>query len=233
MPQTQQPRHQHISMVDQVMSRVKESIVSGAYRPGEKLPAETELMAMCKASRSSVREAMKILSALGIIEIRRGSGTYVTDNNSRHVAQEPVLPAPEMPYTRQELMDYREVVECALLELLIRNHTEEDVEALEKCNAKMKEEIEGECNRDRLMELDIAFHMELGRRCSNRLMESLNQSLMEAVRPHLSRDYHTVQYIGFISYVNHQQIIDSLRYGDSSMARRTIEECKKTFFATL
>lgn len=231
MPSGDISKRKSVSMVDKVISYVKEAIVNGDYKQGERLPTESDLIQKCGVSRGCVREAMKVLSALSIVEVRRGSGTFVKSDNNQHLSKELVTPEIETSYTREQLRDYREVIEYALLEILIKNHNEDDLEALEFCNAQLKNEIEGESDKERLLQLDIKFHLELGRRCKNPLMESLNKSLLELVKVYLEHDYHTVQYIGFISYVNHQQIIDAIRYRNLEKAKRTIIECKKTFSA--
>ena len=57
-------------------------LLTKRVRPGDRLPAETELTRLLSVSRGSVREAMKILSALGIVEVRRGDGTYISKGGS-------------------------------------------------------------------------------------------------------------------------------------------------------
>jgi len=65
------------SAVDLVINGIKQMVVTGRVRPGDRLPTEMELAASLSVSRGSVREAMKILSAFGIVDIIRGDGTYV------------------------------------------------------------------------------------------------------------------------------------------------------------
>ena len=65
------------SVVDLIMDQLLSDITSGVYPPGTKLPNEYELIRQMQVSRNSLREAIKILTAMGIVEIRRGDGTYV------------------------------------------------------------------------------------------------------------------------------------------------------------
>ncbi|MBQ9059108.1 MAG: FadR family transcriptional regulator [Atopobiaceae bacterium] len=70
-------RSRNISEV--IIDRIVNSILSGELRPGEKLPPEDEFAERLGVGRSSIREAMKILEAMGIVEIRRADGTYIVD----------------------------------------------------------------------------------------------------------------------------------------------------------
>ena len=70
-------RSRNISQI--ITERIAASIMNGELRPGQRLPTEDEFAARIGAGKSSVREAIKILEALGVLEIRRGDGTYVVD----------------------------------------------------------------------------------------------------------------------------------------------------------
>ena len=60
------------TIVDQIINTLTESIIRGDYKSGSKLPSEFELMEELQVSRNSLREAMKILATMGIVEIKRG-----------------------------------------------------------------------------------------------------------------------------------------------------------------
>jgi hypothetical protein len=71
------------SAVEFVVSSIKQLIIGGDLVPGDRLPSENEMTKLLSVSRSSLREAKKVLSMLGVVEIRRGDGTYVTDAATR------------------------------------------------------------------------------------------------------------------------------------------------------
>lgn len=70
-------RSRNISHI--ITERIAESILAGDLMPGQRLPTEEEFASRIGAGKSSVREAIKILEAMGVLEIRRGDGTYVVD----------------------------------------------------------------------------------------------------------------------------------------------------------
>ncbi|OKH98391.1 GntR family transcriptional regulator [Streptomyces sp. CB02923] len=67
-----------MAVTDEAIEKIKAMIVSGALRPGDRLPRETELAADLGLSRNSLREAVRALSLIRILDVRQGDGTYVT-----------------------------------------------------------------------------------------------------------------------------------------------------------
>jgi len=71
-----------VSVTDDAIAKIKEMIVSGELQPGDRLPAESELARRLGLSRSSLREAVRALSLVRILDVRQGDGTYVTSLDS-------------------------------------------------------------------------------------------------------------------------------------------------------
>lgn len=74
-----------ISAPECVVEYIKDSIQRGVWKPGDKLPSEPELSKAIGVGRSSLREGMRILAAFGIVEIRQGDGTFITDHSGEQV----------------------------------------------------------------------------------------------------------------------------------------------------
>ena len=72
-------------MVQIVIDRISGAIIDGELRPGDKIPTEPELSAMFNVGRNTVREAIRILVAYGVLEIRRAEGTFVCDGFSPQI----------------------------------------------------------------------------------------------------------------------------------------------------
>lgn len=72
------------SLAEMVAEAVGAQIGNGTYKPGDKLPAEPELMKVFGVGRSSVREAMKLLANAGIVRVRQGAGTFVSEKRDRN-----------------------------------------------------------------------------------------------------------------------------------------------------
>ena len=67
-----------------IADELAERITNGLFRPGDKLPSEPELAVELNVSRTTLREALRILSTRGLVEVRRGIGTFVTESRSIH-----------------------------------------------------------------------------------------------------------------------------------------------------
>jgi len=69
-----------MKLYTKIINSIKEDIANGVYQPGEKIPAEPELMQKYGVGRSTIREAIKTLAISGILKVKQGSGTTVTSN---------------------------------------------------------------------------------------------------------------------------------------------------------
>jgi GntR family transcriptional regulator, transcriptional repressor for pyruvate dehydrogenase complex len=67
-----------MALTDEAIEKIKQMIISGRVRPGEKLPREADLAAELGLSRNSLREAVKALSLINVLDVRQGDGTYAT-----------------------------------------------------------------------------------------------------------------------------------------------------------
>jgi len=114
------------TVVEQVLNDIKELISSGSFPVGEQIPTEPELAEMFGIGRSSVREAIKILQYLGILEMRPSKGTFVCDNSnlSKEVLSWAILLGKKDFF---ELIGLRKALETTSLEdfILIKNINEE------------------------------------------------------------------------------------------------------------
>lgn len=84
------PQEVH-SSADYVIAILKDALIAKRIAPGDKLPSETELARRFSVSRSSIREAIKILSAFGVVESKRGDGTYVAKEANDTFVFKPLL----------------------------------------------------------------------------------------------------------------------------------------------
>ena len=118
------------SAVDFVIKTFKEQLEKKELRPGDRIPNETELSEMLSVSRGSVREAMKILSALGVIDIQRGNGTFISQPDSLSSMDPVLFSFLLMSPTKKEIMDFRTAVEREVLYMAVQNADDEDIKNL-------------------------------------------------------------------------------------------------------
>ncbi|MGN6673577.1 MAG: FadR/GntR family transcriptional regulator [Thermomicrobiales bacterium] len=115
---------------DAVSEAVLALIRNGELKPGTRLPSEPELIEMTGVSRSSVREAIRSLETMGLLEIRRGKGTYVREIDTGSVADAQMLLMLADRKVLENLVEVRITLEPLMARLAAERATDEDIAAL-------------------------------------------------------------------------------------------------------
>ena len=142
-------------LAEQVEDEIYHYILDTPLEPGAKLPNEFELGEKFGVGRSTVREAVKLLSSKGIVEVRRGSGTYVVTTakglsdplNLRSVQDKNALAL--------DLVNVRLLLEPGMAEMAALNASDEDIERIQRLCDRVESKIH---SGDLYIEDDIAFH---------------------------------------------------------------------------
>lgn len=166
------------SLGAQTEDRLMEYILQEPVEPGEKIPNEFELAKKFGVGRSTIREAVKGLVSRGILEVRRGSGTYVLNTNP--LDEDPLgLGKIEDKYKLAlELFDVRLMIEPEIAALACKNATEEELEKLQRlCQETETLYVEG-CNH---ISKDTEFHTCIARCSKNQVVEILIPVIHTAV----------------------------------------------------
>lgn len=167
------PLGQKKSVTQQVEFQLTEAIRAGKYLPGAKIPTENELCQMFDVSRTSVREAVKKMSALGIVDVKRGSGVYVQEISIKS-ASETLNMFFELSSNQDVILqtiDTRLLIEPMLAAEAAKNCNEEQLELLKMNMISMRN-----CDlldKQREVELDNDFHRTLLSISDNKVLELL------------------------------------------------------------
>lgn len=149
------------SLVQTVINRITDAIISGELKPGDKLPTEIELMGTLGVSRNTVREAIRTLIAFGVVEIRRPEGTFVCNNSSPKILN-PLLYKTILAggSSHNYILDLRQVVEVGITQLIReRGLDDADREKLEQLHTEYAYELRREdYDIDRILSKDLEFH---------------------------------------------------------------------------
>ena len=190
------------------------------YQPGEKLPTERELAEEMNVSRTSVREAVKILSAKGVLEVRRGVGTFVADNPG--VPRNPlgISDDDDIVSVLEDWYRVRMILEGEAMVLVVENASDAELaeirEIMEHEFRLMKED---EPTSDYLSE-DQNFHCALARACHNRIIEKLVPSLHATVYYDMVKKLYTRLHPRFSGNAqNHELIMRCLEERDGQGAK--------------
>jgi GntR family transcriptional repressor for pyruvate dehydrogenase complex len=163
-----------VAVTDSAIDKIKEMIVSGELRPGDRLPKEADLADRLGLSRNSLREAVKALSVIRVLDVRQGDGTYVT-------SLEPQLLLDALTFvvdfhrddTVLEFLEVRRILEPAATAMAARLMNDGDVAKLRA----VLDELGDEPTIEALVANDLEFHRQIAAGSGNNVLCSLIESL--------------------------------------------------------
>lgn len=169
---------------DLVLRIVREALVRGIVGPGDRLPTELQLAAMLGISRTPVREAMRSLQALGLVDIRPATGATVRQLAPGSLAQLMLFETQLQGASKQALTEVRRLFERACAELAAERAQPDDLERMRAAIARLDAlERSGTARIEALAEADIAFHRAVYRAAHNPLVEALANFTLTMVSP--------------------------------------------------
>jgi GntR family transcriptional repressor for pyruvate dehydrogenase complex len=213
------------SAVDRVINSIKEALVSGKLLPGDRIPSESELSSRLMISRGSIREAIKILSAFGIVEVRRGDGTYVAESEQKPVFDPLLFSLILSRANMKELVELRELMEIEIVKLIIRNAEDDDLQKIERVIIRMEDRIASgkDISPEQLAGLDVEFHHTMGCATRNRLVEKIYDFILEFFTPTISTAHKNLADSGRTALHDHKRIYKALAARDVEKAVSIIE----------
>jgi GntR family transcriptional regulator, transcriptional repressor for pyruvate dehydrogenase complex len=204
----------------QAADAIKALIVSGELKPGDTLPPERELATMLGISRPTLREAIRVLSALNVVEPRHGGGTYVTSLDPRQLAQ-PIsflLQVDKMAF--RHLLEVRQVLEVGAARIAAPKITDAQLALL----AELTERADRLMSRPtQFLRLDFEIHTAIIEATGNPIYLSLYQSIADLSiesRKRTARDAATRQR----AHLGHLAIVAALRKRDPEAAARAMHD---------
>jgi Transcriptional regulators len=154
------------SITDSIVEQIKEMVIESKILPGDKLPSERELATRLLVSRPTVREAMKSLQYMGIVEIRSGSGTYLNSENDvvlDYFQKKQIFKKFEL----SEMIEIRKVIEVDAAGLAAERRTAKDIVKLKELyEATIDEKLDATAH----INADFSFHIALAEATQNRFL---------------------------------------------------------------
>lgn len=162
------------SVVDRLVDNIIEAIITKEFKPGDKIPTESELSEMMGMSRNSVREAVKILVAYGILEVRRAEGTFVVSNYNDKMLNPMVYGIILSARDQAGLIETRRIIDTGVLSMVIEKVTDREMKELEDALEALKGELFREKpSAERIFDADVAFHQSIMRLTQNDILNGI------------------------------------------------------------
>jgi len=207
-----------------VFEQLRARILSGAYPAGSRIPNERELAEALHVNRGSVREAVKHLEFLELVEVRHGQGTFVRELGDSSALQviETLLRDPRTVTTEllRQLLEFRRHVTTHVVELAARNRKPEHVA---RARALLGAEAEAAGDPARALEIDLDMNTLLGEASGN-LMYQLLSNLFTKLVARLGPLYYNASRDHDRSHANHRALLGALESQDAGEAMRTLGE---------
>lgn len=209
-------RYEAQSATEIVVRGIKEAIRKGNLKAGERLPNENELCELFGVGRSSLREGLKILSAQGLVEMRHGIGTFMSDGENHAVYDtlfyHLLLASPD----KENVEELRRIIEIDILEQVLKNYNRNEKERLLlKENVQELKSIAAESHYDkeRLLKNDMAFHKLLAKASKNQVLRNIYQSLIDYIHLSIAVSHRRQSAMRVLD--SHQRIYDLIEKRDT------------------
>jgi GntR family transcriptional repressor for pyruvate dehydrogenase complex len=205
-----------VAVTDEAILKIKAMILAGELGPGDRLPPEKQLSEVLGLSRNSLREAVKALEIIRVLDVRRGDGTYVTSlTPSLLLDAMSFIVDVHQDASVLELFEVRRILEPAAAALAATRATAEDIQHLRE----LLNRVDATTSVDDLVAQDIVFHGYLSELSGNaylaQLLETLSSSTVRArVWRGLSEEGSVAR-----TLTEHRAIVDALEEHDPELVQ--------------
>jgi GntR family transcriptional repressor for pyruvate dehydrogenase complex len=212
------------------VDQIRSLILAYNFKPGDRLPSERELAEQLSIGRPSVREALRILGAMGLIEIRVGNGTYVRDVSLLPYIESLITLISSRLKTREEnilkLWEVRKILEAGSVSLACSRMTPQRLEKMEESVREMEKNIK---NRQVFISTGVQFHREIAEATGNEILILIWNNLWDMI---LRSDLYRRRYSPNFRMIHspqqalegHKKIFQALGKGNRRESLKAMEE---------
>ena len=203
---------------EEIVRQIKGMIAEGRLKSGDQLPPERDLAEKFLVSRTSVREALRALESVGLIEIRPGEGTFVKEVSVEALVEPLALVLLSQREMIGDLFEARRMLEPVIAGLAARRASRDEVTEMERI---LDEQAKAIASGNTGLAQDAAFHAAIGTAAHNRAITRIVHALMDLLAQ--SRE----ESIGTPgrptrSHEDHRRILTAIRQGDAAAAERAM-----------
>lgn len=205
------------SLVEKILLHFKNALISRELKPGDRVPTENSLVESFGVSRTAVREAFKMLAAIGLVKSREGAGTFIAKSVTPLVIDPLVFSLIIGGETPHELLDVRKMIEVGILEVLFDKATKEDIEKIARANSELEKHEQSGADLDQLAALDLEFHYAFAEATHNPSIVKIARTIWDLFGASIKRSV-----LHEKASAHHQRILQAIIEGDREKAREAI-----------
>jgi GntR family transcriptional regulator, transcriptional repressor for pyruvate dehydrogenase complex len=206
------------SLPEVVLEQIQRLIAEGKLRPGDHLPSEMDLAERFGVGRSSIREAMRVLQLVGVVEVIQGKGTFI---------REPGILPLMVDWSRitqmgiiAEVMEARQFMEVLLAQLAAERVTDEDVEVLRAALARSRDSLG---NIDNSVEAGVNFHLALADAAHNQVLALMYRTIRDLYVETARRTRLTPE-LASDRFHDHERLLQAVIAHDPEAAAQAMQE---------
>jgi DNA-binding FadR family transcriptional regulator len=204
---------------DVLANELRERILTSEYPEGAALPPERDLVTQTRMSRSTVREALRVLEVQGLVRIKAGraGGAFVQKPSKDSVASSVNLVIRGQQIRLAALLETREAIEPFCAQLAARNRTEEDLQVLEDANKAIADE-DGTLHA--FLQANVDWHVGVATASHNELLGGMMIALSQAIYTATENERFVDAEVRRVAAKAHRSVTDAIRAGNPDMAAR-------------
>ena len=208
-----------VNIGDQVYSQMKNQILNGDWKPGNKIPSENQLIHLFGVSRGTVRQAVQKLAGEGLVVTRHGEGSFVQTVGLDRYFQFPVPLLTIGDAEMVKIFEFRGMFESGLAEAAAVKATEEQIQRLQLNYDRMRQEV---ALLNQYVHSDLDFHLLVSECTQNTLAVQVFSSYEGLLAPAILHMTETIGVGNGVKY--HGQILEAIRSRDPLWARAAMCE---------
>lgn len=197
------------SLVDQAIDGMRALLASGEWTVGTRIPPEPQLAASLGVSRNTVREAVKALAHVGVLEVRRGDGTYVAAVTEVQALMRRQVERVDLAH----LLEVRHAIEVQAATLAAGRRTDADLAALDAVVARRSDAVSAG-DGPAFVDADVEFHVAVVAMAHNPLLSELYDGLVETLRASIDDPSDGADTLA----AEHEAVLEAIRAGDAAAA---------------
>lgn len=212
-----------VRLYERIVEQIEGMLATGELQPGHRLPSERELVTQFGASRSTVREALRVLESNGVVRSRPGdpNGPELLPYSSGGLEKQLTRLARASELSLSELIGSRMILDAAANRLAARLRTPDELTEMEDTHQAMRAAIE--VSYEEFSEADVAFHEAVARASRNAMIQVCNAVVRDVVLSLISSKISRSRNSRALmqeSLDHHSEVLDAIRAGDGERAAR-------------
>lgn len=215
------------SMVNQIIERIKEALITKELKPGDFLPSEEILTQKFGVGKSSIREAIKMLQALGVVEVKRGQGTVVCESIKEDTINPLVFQLILSGGKTDDVIDLRMMYEPAYCRLAMERATKEDIDLIKDSVRRFEDIIS---RGVQTAQDDIEFHLAILHATHNPFVEMIGKTTLQLFKASIER---SMVKIPETALYDHQKILDAFINKDEAALYKAVMDSFKGWESSL